>query len=186
MDRENDGGITPPAKRPRQSWSPVAQLPPAPPSTPASIGRVILDDTFTGPIIADSSIQNASALEDAQRLEESATPMPTPKPQKSSTSVGVEDFSEWAVGERYELVRMLGRGSYGEVAQAKDLKTQEMVAIKRITSAFDQEVDAIRLYREIHILRKLRGHDCIINLIDVVQPPNLEDFHDLYLVFECK
>lgn len=97
-----------------------------------------------------------------------------------------DDFTEWSVGERYQLVRMLGRGSYGEVAQAKDMLTQELVAIKRITSAFEQEVDAVRLYREIHILRNLRGHECIINLIDVVQPLNLEEFHELYLVFECK
>lgn len=102
-----------------------------------------------------------------------------------------EDFSDWAVGDRYEMVRLLGRGSYGEVAQALDLragKPDAFVAIKRIQSPFDQEVDSIRLYREIHILRQMRGHDCIIQLVDVVQPPtdDLDDFHDLYLVFECK
>lgn len=101
-----------------------------------------------------------------------------------------EDFSEWAVGDRYELVRMLGRGSYGEVAQAIDLsagRKDAFVAIKRIQSPFDQEIDAIRLYREIHILRRMRGHDCIIQLLDIVQPPtdDLDDFHDLYMVFEC-
>jgi mitogen-activated protein kinase 1/3 len=137
-----------------------------------------------GPLVPDT-IQNAAILEQAQMMQESATPMPTPKPHKS-VSVGPEDFSEWAVGTRYQLIRMLGRGSYGEVAQAQDSATKQTVAIKRITSAFDQEVDAIRLYREIHILRQLRGHDCIINLIDVVEPPNFEEFNDLYLVFECK
>jgi mitogen-activated protein kinase 1/3 len=117
------------------------------------------------------------------------------------------------VGDRYEMVRILGRGSYGEVAQAIDLSKHppsseasaalgvhnttistlqqhqpSFVAIKRIQSPFDQEVDAIRLYREVHILRHMRGHDCIIQLLDVVQPPtdDLDDFHDLYLVFECK
>lgn len=136
-----------------------------------------------------------------------------------------EDFSEWAVGDRYQLLRILGRGSYGEVAQAKDLfshthssahihsqssssatsshaypyqahdtitQTQHEnshspdVAIKRITSAFDQEVDAVRIYREMHILRRLRGHSCIIQLLDVVPPADFDSFNDLYLVFECK
>jgi mitogen-activated protein kinase 1/3 len=103
----------------------------------------------------------------------------------------VDDFSDWEVGERYKLQRMLGRGSYGEVAQALDLdqgRTDAYVAIKRIPSPFDEELDAIRLFREIHLLRRLRGHECVIQLLDVVQPPtdDLKDFHDLYLVFECK
>lgn len=184
MDHDTDGEATPPAKRHKGAeWSPVNRVPPAPPSTPATLGKA-LNNALSDPL-ASYDIKNAEALEQAQRMQDAATPMPTPKPQKSA-SVGAEDFAEWAVGDRYQLVRMLGRGSYGEVAQAKDLATQQLVAIKRITSAFEQEVDAVRLYREIHILRRLRGHDCIIDLIDVVQPPNLEDFHDLYLVFECK
>lgn len=183
MDHDTDGEATPPAKRQKGAeWSPVTTVPPAPPSTPASIGRTLNDALFDPMVSYD--IKNAVALEEAQKMQDAATPMPTPKPQKSIT-VG-DDFGEWAVGERYQLVRMLGRGSYGEVAQAKDLATQQLVAIKRITSAFEQEVDAVRIFREIHILRKLRGHDCIIDLIDVVQPPHMEDFHELYLVFECK
>ena len=103
-----------------------------------------------------------------------------------------DDFSEWAVGDRYKLSRMLGRGSYGEVAQAIDLyqgRADAFVAIKRIVGPFEQEVDAVRLFREIHILRLLRTlgtNDCIVPLLDVVQPPtdDLNDFHDLYLVFD--
>ena len=89
------------------------------------------------------------------------------------------------------MLRTLGRGSYGEVAQAIDLyqgRSDAYVAIKRIQSPFDQEVDAVRLFREIHILRRMRGHECVIQLLDIVEPPSddLDDFHDLYLVFECK
>jgi hypothetical protein len=113
------------------------------------------------------------------------------------------DFDKWDVGDRYQLRRILGRGSYGEVAQAIDLqvaashqKTEgaqspqqnrsAYVAVKKISNAFDQEVDAIRLFREIHILRRLRGHACVIQLVDVIRPrsSDLEHFHDLYLVFE--
>ena len=127
---------------------------------------------------------------------------PQHKRSKPSTRKGdgrgaeKNEFNSWKVGSRYELIRILGRGSYGEVAQARDLHregkqtsgSQNFVAIKRITSAFDQEVDAIRIYREMHILRRLRGHECIIQLLDVIPPESddLDKFNDLYLVFECK
>jgi Protein kinase domain len=138
--------------------------------------------------------------EDPLMADGAATPAPTAR-QGSHAAAGTnlrggkipppDDFSDWAVGDRYDLIRILGRGSYGEVAQAVDKsadKPDAFVAIKRIQSPFDQEVDAIRIYREMHILRRMRGHECIIQLLDVVPPPtdDLDDFHDLYLVFECE
>lgn len=171
-----------------------SEIPPAPPSTPASVTDMKHYPPHDASVDSlPGIVENASALEQQQRqalLEDDmvATPAP-PRPATTggSSSLLKDDFSDWAVGTRYQMLRMLGRGSYGEVAQAKDLLTGNFVAIKRITSAFDQEVDAIRLYREMHILRGLRGHECIIQLMDVVQPPSedLNDFHDLYLVFEC-
>ena len=118
----------------------------------------------------------------------------------SKSKAKAPDFDKWDVGNKYELKRMLGKGSYGEVAQAVDLTTisthqskkepqdssSNYVAVKKISNAFRQEVDAIRLYREMYILRKLGGHACVIQLLDVVQPrsSDLSLFNDLYLVFE--
>jgi hypothetical protein len=229
------------------------EVPPAPPSTPASHPSLSfsfdgISDHICAPSLATpiapllrqgSYMQNTTRLEEEQQrriLEEAMTPAPckaafaysepTPRPMSDAagaatpkpghglsgpTSLPPDDFSDWAVGDRYDLVRILGRGSYGEVAQAADLyrsrgKDVVYVAIKRIQSPFDQQVDAIRLYREIHILRRMREggessharsnnpprgasrhHDCIIQLLDVIPPPtdDLDDFHDLYLVFEC-
>jgi Protein kinase domain len=219
-------------------YLPYLDVPPAPPSTPASSGR----STFSSidsciatpiPILTRGNLVNANNLERQQQLyDDFAAGAETPAPTKNSTTPAAstasssfsshasassggydpatamtptpadrkkpstskslpEDFSDWAVGDRYKLIRMLGRGSYGEVAQALDLyagRDDAYVAIKRIQSPFDQEVDSIRLYREIHILRRIRGHSCVIQLLNVVQPPtdDLDDFHDLYLVFECK
>jgi hypothetical protein len=171
----------------------ASEVPPAPPSTPASNTSMLPWDAGAAtPLPIRQDVFNASVLEEQQLLAEgAATPAPTNAPRTTSGNGPTlpDDFSDWAVGDRYDLLRMLGRGSYGEVAQAIDLyagRADAFVAIKRILSPFDQEVDAVRLYREIHILRRMRGHDCIIQLLDVVQPPtdDLDDFHDLYLVFE--
>jgi hypothetical protein len=176
--------------------SPVPALfPRAPPSTPASFASVLSFDGAATPLPMQSSVRNAAQLEHQQFLAEgAATPAPTKPHASNSSSKGgalPEDFSDWAVGDRYELIRILGRGSYGEVAQAVDRdagRPDAYVAIKRIQSPFEQQIDAVRLYREVHILRRMRGHECIIQLLDVVQPPSddLDDFNDLYLVFECK
>jgi hypothetical protein len=174
--------------------SPIpGMFPPAPPSTPASHASALSFDGAATPLPMQSSVRNAAQLEHQQLLAEgAATPAPA-KPAAATSKGGAlpEDFSDWAVGDRYELIRILGRGSYGEVAQAVDRdagRPDAYVAIKRIQSPFDQQVDAVRLYREVHILRRMRGHECIIQLLDIVQPPSddLDDFNDLYLVFECK
>ena len=62
-------------------------------------------------------------------------------------------FASWLVGERYSLTRILGKGSYGEVAEAIDARTSRKVAVKRMQSIFDEITDAKRVYREMHILR---------------------------------
>ncbi len=192
--RGRDGSISPGTPY-------VPEVPPAPPSTPASEFKSTLSSSqlegLLTPLPYGSAVRNAAQLEYQQQLADGAvTPAPT-KPasnrtapnQLSRTGQLIDDFTDWVVGDRYKMVRMLGRGSYGEVAQAFDLyQGNASVAIKRIQSPFEQEVDAVRLFREIHILRRLKGHECVIDLLDVIQPPtdNLNDFHDLYLVFECK
>ena len=61
---------------------------------------------------------------------------------------------EVVVDERYEVTHMIGAGAYGSVYAAKDHKTKEDVAIKKIQTAFDNVVDAKRILREIKILSK--------------------------------
>ena len=92
-------------------------------------------------------------------------------------------FISWDIGEKYSVQRILGKGSYGQVALAIDrfvdvtlyrsfywsplhntsslnpiyfiiVRTNdEKVAIKRMTNIFDDQTDAKRAYREMHILR---------------------------------
>lgn len=78
-------------------------------------------------------------------------------------------FTTWEVGDKYQIDRVLGVGSYGQVALALDKQREKKVAIKRMTNIFDYTTDAKRAYREMHILRHLK-HPNIIQLLDVLSP----------------
>lgn len=80
------------------------------------------------------------------------------------------DFSDWGeVGAHYQIVRLLGKGSYGKVVEALDTRYSppRKLAIKQMERIFEDWTDAKRAYREMHILRHLQ-HPNIIGLLDVV------------------
>lgn len=56
------------------------------------------------------------------------------------------------------------------------------VAIKKITHAFDDHVDAKRILREIKLMRVF-DHENVIRIIDLVPPPpTIDEFEDIYIV----
>lgn len=73
------------------------------------------------------------------------------------------------VSDRYQILKVLGKGSYGQVVSAVDTTTGQKVAIKRMTDVFDDVTDARRAFREMHILRNLE-HPQIVGLVDVISP----------------
>jgi mitogen-activated protein kinase 1/3 len=61
--------------------------------------------------------------------------------------------------------------------------TKQKVAIKKITDAFADLVDAKRILREIKLLRHFDGHENVIKILDILtMPPNSMDFMDIYIV----
>lgn len=66
-----------------------------------------------------------------------------------------------AEGRRYTVHEVIGKGSYGTVCAATDNMTGERVAIKRISKVFDNVADAVRILREIKLLRLLRHPDVV-------------------------
>ena len=68
------------------------------------------------------------------------------------------------------------------VILALDKDTNKKVAIKKITRAFDDPVDAKRILREIKLMR-IFNHENVIRIIDLVPPPpTIEEFEDIYIV----
>src|SRR5690349_19004039 len=79
--------------------------------------------------------------------------------------------------DKYKIIKNLGDGTYGSVAQALNTQNNETVAIKKMKKKFYSWDECMSL-REIKALRKL-NHPNIVKLKEVIRVNN-----DLYLVFE--
>ena len=91
--------------------------------------------------------------------------------------------SLFEIDKKYVPIKPIGKGAYGVVCSAKDSETGAKVAIKKIANAFDNVTDARRTLREIKLLRRLQ-HENIVLLRDIMKPPSMDDFNDVYLVYE--
>ena len=89
--------------------------------------------------------------------------------------------TRWSIDARYELTARLGKGAYGCVVKARDKEAGVDVAIKKVEDVFADMVDAKRILREVRLMRNFR-HPNLVRLHDVMEPPYVEDFVDLYIV----
>lgn len=105
--------------------------------------------------------------------------------KKKKKKKGQRHFPSNELQGKYEFVKYLGHGSYGHVCEAKCLKDGSKVALKKVGKIFGNIIDAKRFLREIYILRLMKNHEAIVDLSDILPPPNNQrDFNTLYLVFE--
>lgn len=80
--------------------------------------------------------------------------------------------------DKYETIDFLGEGSFAKVSKAKDLKTGEIVAIKKLKKKYSTWQECVDL-REVKSLNKLKQNDNIIKLKEMIRTEE-----NLYLVFE--
>uniref|UniRef100_A0A6N2LNX1 mitogen-activated protein kinase n=1 Tax=Salix viminalis TaxID=40686 RepID=A0A6N2LNX1_SALVM len=92
-------------------------------------------------------------------------------------------FTEYGDANRYKILEVIGKGSYGVVCAAIDTHTGDKVAIKKINDVFEHISDAIRILREVKLLRLLR-HPDIVEIKRIMLPPSKREFKDIYVVFE--
>ncbi|XP_071709856.1 cyclin-dependent kinase C-2-like isoform X1 [Rutidosis leptorrhynchoides] len=110
--------------------------------------------------------------------------------------LNLEESPSW--GSRsvdcFEKLEQIGEGTYGQVYMAREIKTGEIVALKKIRMDNEKEGFPITAIREIKILKKLQ-HDNVIKLKEIVTSPGPEvDEHgksgghlykgSIYMVFE--
>lgn len=94
----------------------------------------------------------------------------------------------FAIGDSYRAIRIIGQGAYASVFEAVDTATGDTCAIKKNKQVFENLDDARRILREIKLLvhfnQRDDNHPDIIPLLDVI-PPSVKDsetFNDVYLV----
>ncbi|KAJ9153433.1 hypothetical protein P3X46_026872 [Hevea brasiliensis] len=92
-------------------------------------------------------------------------------------------FTEYGDANRYKILEVIGKGSYGVVCAAIDTHTGEKVAIKKIHDVFEHNSDAIRILREVKLLRLLR-HPDIVEIKRIMLPSSKREFKDIFVVFE--
>lgn len=80
--------------------------------------------------------------------------------------------------EKYQKEEKIGEGTYGVVYKAKDTKTAEIVALKKIRLQAEEEGIPSTAIREISLLKELQ-HKNIVRLLDVIHTSK-----KLTLVFE--
>ncbi|GFN80370.1 cyclin-dependent kinase 12 [Plakobranchus ocellatus] len=95
-------------------------------------------------------------------------------------------------GERcvdvFNIIQIIGEGTYGQVYKARDINTGTLVALKKVRLENEKEGFPITAVREIKILRQLQ-HPNIVNLKEIVTDKQdaldfRKDKGSFYLVFE--
>ncbi|XP_071592258.1 cyclin-dependent kinase 13 isoform X6 [Heliangelus exortis] len=69
--------------------------------------------------------------------------------------------------DKFDIIGIIGEGTYGQVYKARDKDTGEMVALKKVRLDNEKEGFPITAIREIKILRQL-NHQSIINMKEIV------------------
>lgn len=98
------------------------------------------------------------------------TQMDKQKGQRDSAPRTVFEPAKFSLPSRYEVLQILGKGSYGTVCSVNDKINPDNVypiAVKKITNIFYREILLKRAIRELKFMTFFKGHKNIVNLIDL-------------------
>lgn len=89
------------------------------------------------------------------------------------------------LSSQYEIIKLVGQGSYGIVVKALKKQTKQIVAIKKFSNLYRDIIDTKRILREIAILRQLseHPHPNIISIYDIIIP-NESTVNEIYMIME--
>ncbi|KAM9744933.1 uncharacterized protein cdk12 [Menidia menidia] len=182
----------PPALLGNAQDSPKKSTPPQRPSTKEKKGcnRPSLIDLPLPPTLpgADSSPPQSPVRQPPPMTQ--PTLKKRPKiccPRYGERKHNLSDWGKRCV-DKFDIIGIIGEGTYGQVYKAKDKDTGELVALKKVRLDNEKEGFPITAIREIKILRQLK-HRSVVNMKEIVTDKQdaldfKKDKGAFYLVFE--
>ena len=85
------------------------------------------------------------------------------------------------VPPHYVLNKPVGYGAYGLVCSAKDERTQQKVAIKKVQNVFKDAGDCKRVLREVKLMKFLR-HENLLGIVSLYVGTDKDTYQDVYIV----
>src|SRR5207245_6070438 len=90
---------------------------------------------------------------------------PVPRAQKSQNPSTLQPGT--LLGQRYEILQILGEGGMGAVYKARDLELNRMVALKVIRPELAGHPDILRRFKQELILARQVTHKNVIRICDL-------------------
>lgn len=89
----------------------------------------------------------------------------------------------FTIPRHYQLIKVCGRGAYGIVIAATNLRTGGNVAIKKVIDCIWHPHQLKQILRECRLIRHM-AHENVLSLFDLIPPPSYTDFRDVYMTVD--
>lgn len=115
--------------------------------------------------IQKAQIRYASSIEKAEKPQEiKLEDINSMELLDDKDKFGARNALRREISIKYELLSVIGRGSYGCVSKAKCKRTGKLVAIKIFEKHENSEYDTVKLVREILLIKKLNEIEIMLDL----------------------
>ncbi|DAZ96286.1 TPA: hypothetical protein N0F65_008319 [Lagenidium giganteum] len=89
----------------------------------------------------------------------------------------------FTIPRHYQLIKVCGRGAYGIVIAATNMRTGGNVAIKKVIDCIWHPHQLKQILREVRLIRHMH-HENVLSLMDLIPPPSFDDFRDVYMTVD--
>lgn len=113
------------------------------------------DSAAPAQLTSQLSNNNSPKVPAKKKYDKKTNSMKTTTDENAKDECGITAKLRVAIDKKYEVIEVVGHGSYGCVSQGKCKKTGRLVAMKIMRNQATMEYEIIKLLRELQIMRRL-------------------------------